>query len=118
MAQEEFRDLAARDERHLRSIRSEVSGSSLYNEDLAPTGPEERTWNTYHIAALWIGMAIVITTYTLASGLMAAGMNWWQALLTISLGNVIVLIPMLLNAHAGTKYGVPFPVFVRASFGV
>jgi NCS1 family nucleobase:cation symporter-1 len=63
-------------------------------------------------------MAIVITTYTLASGLMAAGMNWWQALLTISLGNILVLIPMLLNAHAGTKYGVPFPVFVRASFGV
>ncbi len=92
--------------------------SSLYNEDLAPTGPEERTWSTYNIAALWIGMSIVITTYLLASGLMAAGMNWWQALLTISLGNVLVLIPMLLNAHAGTKYGVPFPVFVRASFGV
>ncbi len=92
--------------------------SSLYNEDLAPTEPEERTWTTYNIAALWIGMAIVITTYTLASGLMAAGMNWWQALLTISLGNIIVLVPMLLNAHAGTKYGVPFPVFVRASFGV
>ena len=91
--------------------------SSLYNEDLAPTGPEDRTWSTYNIAALWIGMAVVITTYTLASGLMAAGMNWWQALLTIS-GNVLVLIPMILNAHAGTKYGVPFPVFVRSSFGV
>src|ERR671910_700507 len=92
--------------------------SSLYNEDLAPTGPEQRTWTTYNIAALWIGMAIVITTYTLAAGLMAAGMNWWQALLTISLGNLLVLVPMLLNAHAGTKYGIPFPVFVRASFGV
>ena len=99
-------------------IKSEAMASSLYNEDLAPTGPERRTWTTYNIAALWIGMAIVITTYTLASGLMAAGMNWWQALLTISLGNMLVLIPMLLNAHAGTKYGVPFPVFVRASFGV
>ena len=92
--------------------------SRLYNDDLAPTGPEQRTWTTYNIAALWIGMSIVITTYLLASGLMAAGMNWWQALLTISLGNIIVLIPMVLNAHAGTKYGVPFPVFVRASFGV
>jgi nucleobase:cation symporter-1, NCS1 family len=118
VAQDDFRDLAARDEGHLRSIRSQISDSSLYNEDLAPTGPEDRTWTTYNIAALWIGMAIVITTYTLASGLMAAGMNWWQALFTISLGNLIVLIPMLLNAHAGTKYGVPFPVFVRASFGV
>src|ERR671910_861270 len=115
---EEFRDLGVRDEAQLARIKAEVSASSLYNEDLAPTGPEERTWTTYNIAALWIGMAIVITTYTLASGLMAAGMNWWQALLTISLGNIIVLIPMLLNAHAGTKYGVPFPVFVRASFGV
>ena len=118
MAQEEFRDLAVSDEARLARLKAEVSASPYYNEDLAPTGPEERTWTTYNIAALWIGMAIVITTYTLAAGLMAAGMNWWQALLTISLGNLIVLIPMLLNAHAGTKYGVPFPVFVRASFGV
>src|ERR671929_1441810 len=118
MEREEFRDLAVNNRAELDRIKSESRESSLYNEDLAPTGPEDRTWTTYNIAALWIGMAIVITTYTLASGLMAAGMNWWQALLTISLGNVIVLIPMLLNAHAGTKYGVPFPVFVRASFGV
>jgi nucleobase:cation symporter-1, NCS1 family len=118
MEREEFRNLGVRDEAELARIKAEVSASRFYNEDLAPTGPEERTWTTYNIAALWIGMAIVITTYTLASGLMASGMNWWQALLTISLGNILVLIPMLLNAHAGTKYGVPFPVFVRASFGV
>jgi NCS1 family nucleobase:cation symporter-1 len=114
---EEYRDLAVGDEAELARIKTEVMSSNLYNEDLAPTGLRERTWSTYNIAALWIGMSIVITTYLLASGLMANGMNWWQALLTISLGNVIVLIPMLLNAHAGTKYGVPFPVFVRASFG-
>jgi nucleobase:cation symporter-1, NCS1 family len=118
LEREEFRDLGVRDRTELERIKSEVRDSSLYNEDLAPTGPEDRTWTTYNIAALWIGMAIVITTYTLASGLMAAGMNWWQALLTISLGNILVLIPMLLNAHAGTKYGVPFPIFVRSSFGV
>jgi NCS1 family nucleobase:cation symporter-1 len=115
---EHYRELGVQDPAELARIKAEVSASSLYNEDLAPTGPEERTWTTYNIAALWIGMSIVITTYLLASGLMAAGMNWWQALLTISLGNFLVLIPMLLNAHAGTKYGVPFPVFVRASFGV
>jgi NCS1 family nucleobase:cation symporter-1 len=115
---EEFRDLAVNNQAELDRIRSASMASKLYNEDLAPTGPEQRTWTTYNIAALWIGMSVVITTYLLASGLMAAGMNWWQALLTISLGNVLVLIPMLLNAHAGTKYGVPFPVFVRASFGV
>ncbi|MEW6638194.1 MAG: NCS1 family nucleobase:cation symporter-1 [Actinomycetota bacterium] len=118
MDREHYRELGVSDPAELARIKAGVSLSPLYNEDLAPTGPEERTWSTYNIAALWIGMAIVITTYTLASGLMAAGMNWWQALLTISLGNFIVLIPMLLNAHAGTKYGVPFPVFVRASFGV
>src|ERR671917_1318265 len=118
MEREEFRELGVRDEAELARIKAEVSSSSLYNEDLAPTGFEERTWTTYNIAALWIGMSIVITTYLLASTLMAAGMNWWQALLTISLGNILVLIPMLLNAHAGTKYGVPFPVFVRSSFGV
>ena len=94
------------------------SESRLWNADLAPTTPAQRTWTTYHIAALWIGMSVVITTYTLASGLMAQGMSWWQAMVTILLGNVIVLIPMILNAHAGTKYGVSFPVLCRASFGV
>src|SRR3712207_8765059 len=78
MEREEFRDLGVRDDAELSRIKAEVSLSSLYNEDLAPTGPEDRTWTTYNIAALWIGMAVVITTYTLASGLMAAGMNWWQ----------------------------------------
>jgi len=95
-----------------------IADSPLYNPDLAPTPPERRTWSTYNIAALWIGMSVVITTYTLASGLMAQGMTWWQAMLTILLGNVIVLVPMMLNAHAGTKYGVSFPVLCRASFGV
>ena len=99
-------------------LREDLSSSPLWNEDLAPTPLSRRTWSTYNIAALWIGMSVVITTYTLASGLMIQGMNWWQAMLTILLGNVIVLIPMVLNAHAGTKYGVSFPVLARASFGV
>ena len=96
----------------------DLSASPLWNPDLAPTPLERRTWSTYNIAALWIGMSVVITTYTLASGLMSQGMNWWQAMLTILLGNVIVLLPMILNAHAGTKYGISFPVLCRASFGV
>jgi nucleobase:cation symporter-1, NCS1 family len=91
---------------------------TLHNEDLAPVPLDQRTWGTYHFAALWISMAVCIPTYMLASGLIAGGMNWWQAILTILLGNLIVLIPMVLNAHAGTKYGIPFPVLVRASFGV
>jgi len=96
----------------------EIRNSPLWNEDLAPTTPSQRTWTTYNIAALWIGMSVVITTYTLASGLMQQGMRWWQAMSVILLGNLIVLIPMVLNAHAGTKYGVSFPVLSRASFGV
>jgi NCS1 family nucleobase:cation symporter-1 len=95
-----------------------IVDSPLANGDLKPTGVEERRWSTYDFLSLWVGLSIVTTTYTLASGLIAAGMSWWQGLLTVSLGNVIVLIPMLLNGHAGTKYGVPFPVLVRASFGV
>jgi NCS1 family nucleobase:cation symporter-1 len=96
----------------------DIRNSPLWNPDLAPTDPSRRTWSTYNIAALWIGMSVVITTYTLASGLMQQGMTWWQAMVTILLGNVIVLIPMILNAHAGTKYGISFPVLCRASFGV
>src|SRR5262245_52806583 len=98
-------------------LSEDVSASPLWNHDLAPTTIRERTWTTWNIAALWIGMSVVITTYTLAGGFIEAGMNWWQAMITILLGNTIVLIPMMLNAHAGTKYGVSFPVLCRASFG-
>jgi NCS1 family nucleobase:cation symporter-1 len=100
------------------SDADDLTGSPLWNPDLAPTEPARRTWSTYNIAALWIGMSVVITTYTLASGLMQQGMSWWQAMITILLGNTIVLVPMVLNAHAGTKYGISFPVLCRASFGV
>jgi NCS1 family nucleobase:cation symporter-1 len=89
----------------------------LYNRDLAPTTAAARTWGTYNYIALWFSMSMEVTTYMLASSLIAGGMNWKQAIFTILLGNLIVLIPMLLNAHAGAKYGIPFPVFVRASFG-
>jgi NCS1 family nucleobase:cation symporter-1 len=92
--------------------------ASLYNPDLAPIPLEKRSWGTYNYASLWVAMSVCIPTYMLASGLIAGGMSWRQAVATIFLGNLIVLIPMLLNAHAGTRYGIPFPVFVRASFGV
>ena len=91
---------------------------TLYNEDLAPIPIEKRTWGTYNYASLWVAMSVCIPTYMLASGLINLGMSWKQAIGTILLGNLIVLIPMILNAHAGTKYGIPFPVYVRASFGV
>ncbi|HYT69599.1 MAG TPA: NCS1 family nucleobase:cation symporter-1 [Vicinamibacterales bacterium] len=97
--------------------RSRIEASPLYNADLAPVPIARRTWTTYNYAALWISMAHCIPTYMLASGLIASGMNWWQALLTVALGNTIVLIPILLNSHPGTKYGIPFPVFARAAYG-
>src|ERR1700728_4693405 len=105
--------------RHSAGLQSGAqTDPSLYNEDLAPVRPEARTWGMYSYASLWVAMSVCIPTYMLASGLIAGGMNWWQAVGTILLGNLIVLAPMLLNAHAGTKYGIPFPVLVRASFGV
>src|SRR5216684_6609740 len=95
-----------------------IRSSSLYNEDLAPISSSRRSWSTYNYAALWIAMSVNIPTYMLASGMIAGGMSWRQAIFTVFLGNVLVLAPMLLNAHAGAKYGIPFPVFARASFGV
>ena len=95
----------------------ELQGSSLFNADLAPVPPSKRKWRVGSFAALWISMSACIPTYMLASSLIDGGMNWWQAILTIFLGNLIVLIPMVLNAHAGTLYGIPFPVYCRASFG-
>jgi nucleobase:cation symporter-1, NCS1 family len=96
---------------------TEISASPLFNRDLAPVKVSDRNWTTYNYAALWISMAHCIPTYMLSSGLISAGMNWWQALITILLGNTIVLVPILLNSHPGTKYGIPFPVFARASYG-
>ncbi len=99
-------------------VHSESADPSLFNPDLAPVAPSRRTWGAYNYASLWIGMSVCVPTYMLASGLIAGGMSWWQAIGTILLGNLIVLVPMLLNGHAGAKYGVPFPVLARASFGV
>ena len=98
-------------------VTYDLTTSPLYNEDLAPTTPAQRTWSMLSIAALWISMSACIPTYTLASSLIAQGMNWWEAVLTIFAGNAVVLVPMILNGYAGTKYGIPFPVYCRASFG-
>src|SRR5947209_8486220 len=98
-------------------LTHDLSSSPLYNADLAPTTIAQRKWSVWSIAALWISMSACIPTYMLASGLIDQGMNWWQAVVTVFLGNVVVLIPMILNAHAGTRYGIPFPVYCRSSFG-
>lgn len=105
--------------KHLATERSapEIPRTWLYNDDIAPTPPHKRTWTMWNVAALWVGMSVCITTYTLAAGMISQGMSWTQALFTVALGNLIVVIPMALNAHGGTKYGVPFPVLLRASFG-
>ena len=99
------------------AARAELVDSTYYNEDLGPTSLAQRTWTTYNIASLWIGMAVCLPSYTLASGLMGAGLSLWQAVLNVALGNLLVLIPMQLNSHAGTKYGIPYPVFARLAFG-
>jgi NCS1 family nucleobase:cation symporter-1 len=107
----------------IQPLPEDLADSEFYNRDMAPTTPAQRKWGLKDIAVLWISMSACIPTYMLASGLVdksatGKGMNWWQAVLTILLGNVIVLIPMVLNAHAGTKYGIPFPVYCRAPFGI
>jgi nucleobase:cation symporter-1, NCS1 family len=92
--------------------------SPYLNADLAPTPLSRRTWNLWHFASLWVGLSVCIPTYMLAASLIQAGMNWWQSLLTILLGNAIVLLPLAINSHAGTRYGIPFPVYARAAFGL
>jgi nucleobase:cation symporter-1, NCS1 family len=99
-------------------VDASLDASPLHNGDLAPVPIAKRIWSTYNYVALWIGMAHNVATWTLAAGLVPLGMAWYQAILTLMLANDIVLVPMLLNSHAGTKYGIPFPVFARASFGV
>src|SRR5256714_9336272 len=98
-------------------VSIEIEQSTLYNKDLAPVPRARRTWRVGSFAALWISMSACIPTYMLASSLIGGGMNWSQSILTIFLGNLIVVVPMILNAHAGTRYGIPLPVFCRTSFG-
>ena len=97
----------------------DVLDSPRYNHDIAPTQVQDRTWNKWHITALWVGMAVCVPTYTLGGVLTAYfGLSVGEALLAILLANVVVLIPLTLNAFPGTKYGIPFPVLLRSSFGV
>ncbi len=98
-------------------LTEDLPSGRLVNPDLAPTRVSGRTWNLWHIASLWVGMSVCIPTYMLAASMIEAGMNWWQSLAAILLGNAIVLVPLVINAHAGTRYGIPFPVYARASFG-
>ena len=98
-------------------LQEDVSNSSLYSEDLAPVPASERTWNRWNLAAIWVGMAVCIPTYLLASYMIKTGLNWYEALIIIGLANLIITIPMVLNGHAGVKYGIPFPVIGRAAFG-
>ncbi len=93
------------------------NSSDLWNEDLAPTSAAQRTWRWYHFAALWVGMVMCIPAYTLSASLIEGGMSAYQAVLTVFLANAIVLLPMLAIGHAGTKYGIPYAVLARASFG-
>lgn len=102
---------------HPSAVRIPNADPHLYNEDLAPVAPEGRTWRWTSIAALWVGMVVCVPTYMLAASMIQQGMSWWQAILTVLLGNLIVLGPMALVGHAGTKHGIPFPVLLRSSFG-
>jgi cytosine/uracil/thiamine/allantoin permease len=99
-------------------LQEDVSKSSLYSEDLAPVSKKNRTWNKWNLAAIWVGMAVCIPTYLLASYMIKTGLNWYEALIIIGLANLIITIPMILNGHAGVKYGIPFPVIGRAAFGI
>lgn len=98
-------------------LQEDVSNSPLYSEDLAPVPPNKRTWTKWNLAAIWVGMAVCIPTYLLASYMIKTGLNWYEALIIIGLANLIITIPMVLNGHAGVKYGIPFPVIGRAAFG-
>ena len=102
----------------LQELKEDVSASPLYNPDIAPTTLKERTWSMWNFAALWVAMSVCIPTYILASYMLKAGLGWLTAVAIILAGNIIVAFPMVLNAHAGTKYGIPFPVFGRSVFGV
>ena len=97
--------------------RAELASSKYYNDDLSPTTVAERTWTTYSITMLWVGMSICIPSMSLASGIISMGVSPWLSVLNVALGNIIILVPIQLNSQIGTKYGIPFPLFARLTFG-
>src|SRR5262245_45604697 len=99
-------------------LKEDVSNSEFYGHDLAPVPAAGRKWGTRDLAVLWISMSACVPTYMMASSMIERGMSWWQPVATIFVANCIVLVPMVLNAHAGTRYGIPFPVYCRAAFGL
>jgi len=103
---------------HQTQLSNKAKSSHLYSDELSPTPIEKRHWGVWDLAAIWVGMAVCIPTYLLASDMIKGGFSWLEAILIIALGNIIVTIPMVLNGHAGVKYGVPFPVIGRSSFGI
>ncbi len=100
------------------TLQEDVSASPLYSDDLSPVPAEKRTWNTWHLAFVWVGMAVCIPTYMMAAFMIKAGMSWYASLIVIGLANLVITIPMVLNGHAGVKYGIPFPVLGRSAFGI
>ncbi len=111
-----IKSLFGRDE--IVELTEDLSSSPLYGPDLAPVPASGRTWSTWNLAAIWVGMAVCIPTYLLASYMIKSGLGWVEALVIIFLANLLVTIPMILNGHAGVKYGIPFPVLGRAAFGI
>jgi NCS1 family nucleobase:cation symporter-1 len=99
-------------------LTEELPRSQFYNRDLAPVKLAKRTWGYYEYFSMWVGMSVCVPTWMLGASMIAAGFDWVTTIFTIFLGNVIVLIPMILDSFAGTKYGIPFPVFLRSSFGL
>ncbi len=100
-------------------VGEDIANSPRYNEDIAPTRAEQRTWSRWNVASLWVGMAICVPTYTLGGVLTAYfGLSVTEALWTIFVANIVVLIPLTLNAYPGTRYGIPCPVVLRSSFGI
>lgn len=98
-------------------VPEHLRNSALYGDDIAPLPPSSRTWSRWNLAALWVGMAVCIPTYLLASYMIKSGLTWYEALIIIGLANVVITLPMVLNGHAGVKYGIPFPVQGRSAFG-
>lgn len=99
-------------------LPSELESSPLSGEDMVPLPHEDRTWSMWNMTAIWVGMAVCIPTYLLASNMILSGLSWQASLIIIAIANLVITIPMVLSGHAGVKYGIPFPVFGRAGFGI
>ncbi|WP_342514415.1 NCS1 family nucleobase:cation symporter [Sporosarcina sp. FSL K6-1522] len=87
------------------------------SKDLMPTSPKERKWKIGNYFSLWMGNVHNVPAYVTIGGFFALGLSVGQVFWSIVIASIILAGVMVLSGHAGAKYGIPFSMLLRTSYG-